>query len=39
LPAMLRRVRAGAEDAALVEANYVREEQDIYPKAATQVMP
>jgi tRNA threonylcarbamoyladenosine biosynthesis protein TsaB len=39
LPAMLRRVRAGAEDAALVEANYVREEQDIYPKAVPQVMP
>jgi tRNA threonylcarbamoyladenosine biosynthesis protein TsaB len=34
LPAVLRNLRAGGEDAALVEANYVRDERDIYPRAA-----
>jgi tRNA threonylcarbamoyladenosine biosynthesis protein TsaB len=32
LPAVLRALRAGCDDAALVDANYVRGEHDIYAK-------
>jgi tRNA threonylcarbamoyladenosine biosynthesis protein TsaB len=39
VPLMLLKLRAGAEDAALVEANYVREEQDIYPKGTPPAAP
>lgn len=34
LPAVLRRLRKGGSDVALSDANYVRDESDIYPKPA-----
>jgi len=33
LPAVLRGLKAGAVDAALIDANYVRGEREIYGKA------
>ncbi len=39
LPSALRRLRAGGSDVALAEANYVREERDIYRMPAAQPKP
>jgi hypothetical protein len=35
LPVMLRSLQTGPIDAVIVEANYVRQEQDIYPTASS----
>ncbi|MGA8937647.1 MAG: tRNA (adenosine(37)-N6)-threonylcarbamoyltransferase complex dimerization subunit type 1 TsaB [Acidobacteriaceae bacterium] len=39
LPAILRKLRTGGSDVALVDANYVREERDIYQKPPSSPHP